>query len=288
MCKEVSEVEYDQLVSYARRTKNDPEQFLEDSLLTFNHEFWKKRAKRFGDKIEFSFPDTHLNERENHAVKKVVQQKNPKKILDMGCGNGYSTLDITSGIRGGIITGIDYSDKAIDFANKLATERKRSDTTFVVGQMENLPFSENNFEMVYAKRALTNLPTRRLQRRALEECARVLTPGGILCVSDLFLEGYDRLNRIREKLALPHINPPNHACLFSEEDLIKITRNIFELQRVRDHTSTYYFVSRVVYPVIANAAGFEIKSDSTINLIASKLPSPEFLGLNKFYIFRKK
>jgi len=93
--------------------------------------------------------------------------------------------------------------------------------------------------------------------------------------------------KMRAKVGLPRIDLPNHACLFTESDLLQMTQDLFVLQKSYDTTSTYYFTSRIIHPLIAKVLGFDVKSDSRINLIASKLPSPEFLGLNKLYVFKK-
>lgn len=284
MSKGISDKEFKRLSDYACQVLEDQEIFIEDSLLTLNYEFWKRRAHCYGQSKEFSFPDVHLNKKENNTLNKIIKKTNPKRILDVGCGNGYNTLEIISNFNGEV-RGLDLNKTAVNVANDLSRQLGR--TSFEIGKIEKMPFSSEYFDFIYAKRAITNLPTRNLQRKAIDECFRILSPDGTFCLTDLFVEGYEKINRLRSKVGLDAINLPKHAELFTEEGLSQLIKGRFELVDIIDNTSTYYFISRIIYPAIAERLGIKIKSDSIINWVASKMPSIGSLGINKTYVFKK-
>lgn len=62
--------------------------------------------------------------------------KESDKIIDIGCGNGISLVDFaTSGFKR--LTGIDYSQKAIDFAREILNDKGLSDVELRVLDMTN-------------------------------------------------------------------------------------------------------------------------------------------------------
>ncbi len=103
------------------------------------------------------------------------------KILDIGCGNGrlYQLFDDQSTDYGqplGVeFVGIDISKKLIDFAKE-----KYKGVEFVVGDMRELPFSDESFNVVLGLVAFHHLPDKNSQEQALQEIKRVLKPGGVL------------------------------------------------------------------------------------------------------------
>ncbi len=106
------------------------------------------------------------------------------RILDVGCGSGQDAVHFNK--EGAIVTGIDISEKEIGMARKLGFG------AFDVGDMKNLPYDSNTFDIVssyYALQASDNVP------KTLEEMARVTRPGGkiiVLAKHPLrnFLEGW--------------------------------------------------------------------------------------------------
>lgn len=88
-----------------------------------------------------------------------------KKILDIGCGIG-SFEERLAKLN---IIGLDSSKEMLEEA------RKRSDKKFVLGNAENLDFSEESFDGVFA---VTTLEFLESYKKAMDEVVRVLEPGG--------------------------------------------------------------------------------------------------------------
>jgi len=99
-------------------------------------------------------------------------------VLDVGCGDGATValLDAAYGLRA---TGLDASPERVAQA-----VRARPDLEFVAGRAESLPFPDACFDAVLCECVLSTLPA---PGAALTEMTRVLRPGGVTLVSDVYV-----------------------------------------------------------------------------------------------------
>jgi sarcosine/dimethylglycine N-methyltransferase len=103
------------------------------------------------------------------------------RLLDLCCGTGGIGLHIAKTF-GCQLTGVDYAEDAIPVANRRARRLGLADrATFVQGNVLALPFPDGSFEAVLSIDSLVIVPRR---WKVLQECARVLRPGGVLAFSD--------------------------------------------------------------------------------------------------------
>jgi len=111
------------------------------------------------------------------------------ETLDIGCGTGISSRELSNaGFR---VTGVDIDPAMLNLAQK-----EDSDITYMLAPAHNLPFTDNQFDIVTAFTAFHWFNT----EEALSEIKRVLKPGGIFFaalkgnknggVRDEFREGY--------------------------------------------------------------------------------------------------
>jgi len=283
----ISDEDFETMINYARKILDRPELFLEDSCSTVNRLFWEKRARTIGDKEELSMPDVHLNHRENKIFKKrIIGEGNGLRVLDVGCANGYSTIAINRGTSNSII-GIDSNKKLIEIARSIAKRNGLDTLEFLVSDASSIPFEDSFFDVVYAKRAISNLPSRKKQEESIMEIGRVLKKGGLFLFSDLLEGGYEHINKLRSVVGLTEIKLPYHGNLLREEDILRITKGVFTLECIDDFSSTYYFLSRVVYPKLLELGRMNVRSDSKANKLFSKLPSLGNIGINKLYLLRR-
>ena len=99
-----------------------------------------------------------------------------EQILEIGAGTGYFTLNL---LRQGIAaraTAIDISPGMLD-ALRASAERLGLAVETAPADAEHLPFGDESFDLVLGHAVLHHIPD---LRRALDECARVLKPGGTL------------------------------------------------------------------------------------------------------------
>lgn len=95
--------------------------------------------------------------------------KGRRRILDIGCGIG-SFEEILPELN---IIGLDGSEEMLEEA------RKRSNKKFVLGDAEDLDFPEKSFDAVFM---ITTLEFVENYKKAIDEAARILVPGGKLVV----------------------------------------------------------------------------------------------------------
>ena len=99
-----------------------------------------------------------------------IALNNSIKLLDVGCGSGlFSSLAAEKGAH---VTGIDASEGMIAKA-----QSRVPDTQFSVGEMEELPFEDESFDVVCGFNSFQYAAN---TKNALTEAKRVLKPGGQL------------------------------------------------------------------------------------------------------------
>lgn len=117
------------------------------------------------------------------SIREIAQVKAGEKVLDVGCGSGRLTMAAQTWVGPeGEATGIDPSVEMIQVARQNAARRKLN-TKFELGVVEELPFPEASFDLVLNRLMLHHLPGE-LKLRGLAEMRRVLKPGGICLVVD--------------------------------------------------------------------------------------------------------
>lgn len=95
---------------------------------------------------------------------------NGKKVLDIGCGDGWDINKISK--RNATMFGLDSSSDLVRIANE-----NNPKATIIEGKMELLPYENEFFDVILSKYAIqtsTNVP------KVLSEMNRVLKPGGII------------------------------------------------------------------------------------------------------------
>lgn len=97
------------------------------------------------------------------------------KILDIGCGKGFLLFDFTKVLPGLEVYGIDISQYAIDDSKEEVKDRLK------VGNAIELPYADNEFDLVYSLNAFHNLHCYDLDK-ALKEMERVGKNNKYICV----------------------------------------------------------------------------------------------------------
>src|SRR5882762_2497613 len=88
------------------------------SLDTFTRirSFWDDRARQFGADGRATLRETHLRDLEIRIMRAKIAQLRPRHVLDLGCGNGYSTRHYAAAFPDTQFTGIDFSPEMIRHA----------------------------------------------------------------------------------------------------------------------------------------------------------------------------
>ncbi len=141
--------------------------------------------------------------------------------LGLGCGNpislgeikqGYTVVDLGSGAgldcflaaekvgKDGRVIGIDMTPAMIEKAKKNAEKYGYKNVEFCLGDIENLPVSDNSVDIVLSNCVINLAPDK---KKVFQEAYRVLKSGGKMYVSDVVLLG---------KLSVVQKNDPKLLC----------------------------------------------------------------------------
>ncbi len=137
------------------------------------------------------------------AVKRLKRIR-PAAILDVATGTGDFAIQLNKSLHPEHITGIDLSQGMLDEARRKVKDKGLEEKiTFVKGDCMALSMADGTFDAVTVAFGVRNFE--HLQQ-GYKEMARVLKPGGMLCVLELSTPG-NRLIRWSYDLYALHIIP---------------------------------------------------------------------------------
>lgn len=248
--------------------------------------FWDNQAKEFGVSDLATAPDHAYRGLE---IKAIIPHIRGQRILDVGCGNGYSTFEFAKSYPRKWFLGIDYSAKMIEQANT-ARVHNFPYVDFKVMDVRNLD-GLGLYETIISERCLINLTSWDEQADAMLQMANKLGEGCRLIVVENFLDGLKNLNDLRKMFDLHEITVRWHNRYLNKHEFetfclgnrltIKYRANIGNL---------YYIISRVVYAALAKGEGQEPEYQNPINYIAAKLPNLGSYNFspNMLYVLEKR
>ena len=109
------------------------------------------------------------------------------KLLEVPVGTGVLSLPIFKMIPEADITCLDYSEKMMDIARKRAEELRISNVSFVQGDVGQLLFADESFDIIVSLNGFHAFPDK---EAAYTETFRVLKKGGIF-TGCFYVEGSD-------------------------------------------------------------------------------------------------
>jgi 2-polyprenyl-3-methyl-5-hydroxy-6-metoxy-1,4-benzoquinol methylase len=253
-------------------------------------EFWTRQALEHGQSPTASWSDHRVIEMEIREV--LSRLHDGDHVLDVGCANGYSTIQLASQkvIR---IRGLDYIPEMIEQARahlRSLPSAIPGEVDFGVGSILSIPENAGAYDKVVVIRVVINLGEWQNQLAALRECARVLKPGGTLLLSEATLQGWTKLNLLRREWNLPHIPMPTFNNYLDEQKVIDSIGTELELIELVNFASTYFVGTRILKPLLAQALGGILDPNdpkAEWNRWCSMLPSGGDYGTQKLFVFRK-
>jgi ubiquinone/menaquinone biosynthesis C-methylase UbiE len=117
-------------------------------------------------------------------LREALEPDPGERILEIGPGTGYYTLDLADWVGGeGAIEIFDIQQEMLDHTIRRARERGLWNVNPTQGDAQDLPYDDSSFDAAILITTLGEIPD---QDAALREVARVLRPGGRLIVGELF------------------------------------------------------------------------------------------------------
>lgn len=155
-------------------------------------------------------------------------------IADIGCGSGGQTMVLAQNAPG-YITGVDLFPGFIDLFNKNAAGLNLQEKVKgITGSMDNLPFIEEQFDLIWSEGAIYNIGF----ERGLRDWSKYLRKGGYIAVSEASWFTVERPAEIDEfwKNAYPEIDTiPNKVAQMQNAGYIPVANFILPENCWTDH-----------------------------------------------------
>ena len=174
------------------------------------HEFDLNLICEYYSKVERQGPGSP--EVTKKALSFIDHLTGESRIADIGCGTGGQTMVIAQ-TAPGHITGIDLFPTFIDLFNSNARKwNLQNRVKGVVGNMEDLPFRDDELDLIWSEGAIYNIGF----ERGLNEWRKFLKPNGYIVVSEaswfteerpdeineFWLDAYPEIDTVSNNLAL--------------------------------------------------------------------------------------
>ena len=117
----------------------------------------------------------------NSAAYLLPSLKPDMTILDIGCGPGTLSADLATFVPQGKVIGLENAPAVLETARAIASQRGIANIEFVEGDVHNLAYPDNTFDVVHAHQVLQHVAN---PVHALKEMRRVAKPGGFVAARE--------------------------------------------------------------------------------------------------------
>ena len=145
--------------------------------------WWRKNpsACPYGQRFWVEAPHPVIT---RERLRSVLRPEPGERILEIGPGTGYYTLDMAEWVGPeGTVEIFDLQQEFLDHTSRRAAERGLANVVPTQGDATALPFDDDSIDAVVLTAVLGEIPD---QGAALREIRRVLKPDGRLVVGELF------------------------------------------------------------------------------------------------------
>jgi SAM-dependent methyltransferase len=240
--------------------------------------------------------DFNLRELEISAIRRALPGSG--KVVDLGCGNGYTAISLARGGGDYSFVGVDFAEKLIEGARTLsAAEDPPLDRVpqFIcddaVAHVSRLP--SDSVDAVITERFLLNLPDPGVQQSVVKDCFRALRGSGRLLMCEASNRGFAALNKLRVACGLTAIEETgtdNVSALRLDDGEIEAFAGRIGFRLVsRLGFSEYFIMSRVLHPLLVQPLPprFAAPINALAREIQLHLPLDAGLGSNVLWVFEK-
>ncbi|MBM3734645.1 MAG: class I SAM-dependent methyltransferase [Acidobacteria bacterium] len=253
--------------------------------------YWNGRAREYSGP-EATTGDVWLRELEIETLQKTLKGlglPSGARLLDAGCGDGYTTLAVAAALPGVDVTGVDYSPPMLARAHERLNSHPglAARVRFCEGNVSAIDGSRP-FAAAITVRCLINLDKPEDQAGAIRSIAQALEPGGTYVAIENFAEGHDAMNQARAALGLDPIEIRWHNRYFTEPGFREMTEAWFEPPAWNLFASSYYLATRVLYSAYARHTRTAPDYRHPLHELAVPLPTAGDFAPMRLAILRRR
>jgi len=163
-----------------------------------------------------------------------IKNRNFKKLLDLGCGNGIDSLYFAR--KGLNVTSVDFSESGIQKLNELIMKNGINNLKAIHKDIRKIKFKDNSFGVIYAHLSL-HLFEDKVTTKIFNKLFRILKKDGMIFIKCKSIEDtkYGQGKKVGEDIYVK-------SCLrnFFSKDYMKEKLEKFKILKLRKTSSKIY------------------------------------------------
>lgn len=227
--------------------------------------FWDEQAESFGADPSATLTDQYLRGLEITTMERHIRECGPGRVLDVGCGNGFSTRMFAASFPRISFVGVDYSREMIRHAKKRAVQN----CAFGWGDVldpETLP--EGPFDLILTQRCIQNILDVERQMQAIRNLMSLRSRGSLLLLMECSKAGLRQFNRLGSRINRhrPPKREPFHNLWVDDEKLRR------EFGAEVEYFCSTYMICKAIHP--------------RLRAIGARLPQVGSFGYDRLFVIR--
>lgn len=252
-----------------------------------NH--YNKIAKHYGLRPDSTLRDPFIREVEiDFIVANIFEFVSKKgyfpKLLDAGCGNGYTLSCLREAFPEMPLVGFEYNRELL----KLAKSRHIANCDLFEHDIR-LPFNEKDFDIILTERVIVNLHSRKQQLTAFKNIYEALNKTGWYILIESFQASLDELNVLLQENSQERIHPSLHNFYLKLgvwHKMLKLGFKQREAPMQENFLSTYFVLTRVFHPMLHSKGEKRINSRLVKFFTQGLAPATGDFSPIKFQVFQ--
>lgn len=240
--------------------------------------------------------DTQVRELEVAALRSALTS--PGRVLDVGCGNGFTLLSLGETLEGFDLEGVDFVEKLVQGAIQLREDRRdrlKSAPEFICADaIEHLRTrNPDSVDYVITARFLQNMPSAEVQRELIAHVYRILSPGGRFLMCEGSQDGFEALNDVRQAVGLDRIPATSadnvSAIRFDDAGIETYAAGLGFSLHSKLGFSPFFIMARVLHPLLVQPQRprFDARINELAKEIQTHLPRDAGFGSNTLWVLEK-